>query len=647
MTMKKLAVGLGVVVLLAGGGLAGGSLYAARQAERQAELVLAQLPPGVTATHGAATYSLFGNRLVVDDVVLQMQPPLIRDLHVQRLTVEGLNHTLWTRLLGRSADGFSARSMVLDRIDYDIEGGLHQSIERASLSEPRLDPPGGTPVEQGSLRQWIAALSLVSAEATNLHIAGDDQATGAKFDIRAASRSISGIKAGHLASEVDQKIAGDLELSQVGKVHFDIAEARADDIDLLGIDKMFDPANYRDGDGGSGAWVRDPAFYTLIGNADLLDLRVSVDVPVVPVTVSLDRLSVSAVKMRQWPFPPTAPPALPDADQTLDLLQSFALGGVELKQLAVTPQSVLIPGSFALGDFVVQMGPGRLEHGEIDGLVLKGPGMSFALGAFQLDGLVVRLPDGFRFDPLGWLANPPGMPRVFFDRYRLADLAIQYPLFGEHSLKELTATMAGSVDKPTRSTFDMTGLAIDFGALASFEPIAKFGYGKVTFDSHGAAIYDLDAKTIDLKGFSVGAPEMGKLSMGYRLGNCPADWPTKSADELQQIAMDIVIEGGEARYDDASLVDHIVALVADATGQTPAATRQSALDWLDEQKATYADGPLVQDALDAMIGFLRAPKSIRIVVKPPSKVTIGELSRLGEPQPNEVMELLGVTVDRP
>jgi hypothetical protein len=446
---------------------------------------------------------------------------------------------------------------------------------------------------------------------------------------------------------VGHKIDGDLELRQGTKMHLEIAEMRAEDIDLLAIDKMFDPVNYGDPNGGSGAWRRDPAFYTLIGNAGLSGVTVSVDVPVVPVTVSLDRLAVSAVKMRQWPFPPTAPPLLPDADQTLDLLQSFSLGGVELKQLAVTPQSILIPGSFVLGDFAVKFAPGRLEHAEIDGLVLKGPGMSFALGAFQLDGLVVRLPDGFRFDPLAWLGNPPGLPRVFFDRYRLSDLAIQYPLFGEHSLKELTATMAGSLDRPTRGTFDLTGLAVDFGALASFEPIAKFGYGKVTFESHGEAAYDADARTADLKSLSVGAPEMGKLSMSYRLGNYPTDWATKSADEMQQIAMDIVIARAEARYDDASLVDHLITLVAGQSGRTPAATRQSAIDWLEEQKTAYADGPLVQDALEAAIGFLRTPKSIRIVVTPPSKVTIGELSRLGDPQPNDVLELLGVKVDRP
>jgi hypothetical protein len=65
MIKRRVAIGLGVVVLLAGGGLAGAAIYASRQADRQAELVLAQLPPGVQAKHGAATYSLLSNRLVV------------------------------------------------------------------------------------------------------------------------------------------------------------------------------------------------------------------------------------------------------------------------------------------------------------------------------------------------------------------------------------------------------------------------------------------------------------------------------------------------------------------------------------------------------------------------------------------------------
>jgi hypothetical protein len=642
MIMKNVAVGLGVVVLLAGGGVAGATLYAAHQAERQAELVLAQLPPGVTATYGAASYSLFANRLVVDDLLLQMHGPAVRDLHVQEMTVEGLNHALWASLLGRGAGSFSARSIVFARIDCDSESGVHQSIERASLSEARLDHAA----EPRSLTQWLAAFSLASGDATNLRSATEDQATGAKFDIRVASRSITGINAGHLAGDVDRNIAGDLDVSHT-KMHFEIAEMRTDDIDLLGWDKVFNPANYREADGDANLWVRDPAFYTLIGNLSLSGLSLSMDAAVMPVTVSADRFSVSAVQMRQWPFPPTSAPAFPDPGQTLDLLQSFSLGSVELKQLAVTPQSVIIPVSFALSDFAAKFAPGRLEHGEIDGLALNGPGTSVALGAFQLDGVVVRLPDGFRLDPVDWLTNPPGMPRLFFERFRLADVSIQYPLFGEHSLKELTATMAGTIDKPTRTTFDMTGLAIDLGALASFQPIGKLGYGKVTFESHAEAAYDTDAKTMELKSFSFGAPEMGKLSMGYRLGNYPLDWPTKSADAMQKILMDIVIGGAELRYDDASLVDHIVALVADSRGEAAAATRQAATDRLEEQKAIYADGPLVLDALDQMIGFLGASKSIRVVVKPPSKVTVGELSRLGEPQPNDLMELLGVKVDRP
>jgi hypothetical protein len=323
------------------------------------------------------------------------------------------------------------------------------------------------------------------------------------------------------------------------------------------------------------------------------------------------------------------------------------MGGVEFRKLAVTPQSPLVPMSFALGDLAVKMGPGRLEHGELRGLGLKGPAMGFTLGALELDGVVLRLPDGFPFDPVHWLTNPPGMPRVFFERYRLADVSVQYPRLGEHSLKEMIATMGGAIDKPTGGTFDMTGLAIDLGALASLQPIGKLGYGKVVLESHGQAVYDTEAKTAELTGFSFGAPEMGKLSLGYRLGNYPVDWPTMSAEAIQQALTQVVINGAELRYDDASLVDHVIALIADNTGKTAAETRQAAIDRLAAEKAKYADGSLAAGALDELVGFLQSPKSIRVVVKPPSKVTVGELSRLGEPQPNELMELLGVTVDRP
>jgi hypothetical protein len=642
MTKRRMAIGLGVVVLLTGGGLAGAAIYASRQADRQAQLVLAQLPPGVHAKHGAASYSLLGNRLMVEDVAFEVRTPWLRDMHVARMTVEGLNHSLWDRLLGNA--GFSAAAIILDTIDYDIEGGFHQSIERATLTAPRLDHAAGTPVQEWSLAQWLAAFSLASAEASNLHSAGADPATGAKLEFRVASRRLSGITAGRLAAEVDEKIVGDLDLDQVVKLHVELAEARVDDVDLLGLDKIFDPANYGEADAAS--WVRDPAFYTLLGTLTLSGLTVSVDAAAVPLTISLDRLSLGGMKMRQWPFPPTTPPPNPSAEAALDLLQSVSLDSIELKQLAMTPQSPILPFSFALGELVVKTGPGRLEHGEIDALAINGPGMKLTLGALQLDGLVIRLPEGFRFDPLGWAINPPGLPHAFVERFRLADVSIRYPLLGEHSLKELSASMAGTIDAPTRVTLDMTQLAVDFGALVAVPLFNKFGYGKVNFDSHGEAIYDTGSKSVAFKS-TFGAPEMGQLSLAYRLDNYPKDWATGSAEAMEKIVMGIAIEGGELRYDDASLVDHILTLVADETGATAAATRQSAFDMLAEQKASYADDPLVQDALDAVIEFLRAPKSIRVVVKPPSPVTIGELYRLGEPEPNDLMELLGLKVDRP
>lgn len=642
MTKRTLAIGLAVVALLAGGGFSGALLYASRQGERQAELVLAQLPPGATATHGAISYTPLANRLTIEDLTLDLRLPVVSEVHVARVTVDGLNRGLWALVLGRSPDGVAARSVVLEQIAYDMEGGLHQSIERASLIWPRLDPVGGASPQ--TLAEWLAALSLTSAEATNLHIVSTDRASGVTFDMTTATRRLSTVTHGHLAGLADEKIVADLGLSPTENAHFEIAEATSDDVDLLGYEKILNPANY--GESG-GSWERDPAFYTLAGSLALSGLAVSVTSPPAEVTVSLERLSMGQCKMRQPPFPLGAATGLPpDAGAMADLLQSFSVGAVEIKQLAVTPKSGLIPGSFALGNFALRMGDGRIDHFELGDLAIKSPGMTLALGALQLDGLAVRLPAGFRFDPLAWAANPLALPRAFVERFRLADVLLQIAGVGEHSLKDLTATMAGTLDGPTGATLDMTQLAVDFGALNAFPPLDKLGYGKVNFGAHGEAIYDTAAKTVAVKS-RFGAPEMGELTLAYRLGSYPDDWTSDSAEALEKVVMAVAVERAELRYDDASLVDHLFQLWAASAGETAAAARQQALDRLDELKATYRDAPRAREALEAATAFLRAPKSIRAVAEPPSPVTIGELYRLNEPDPDDVMELLGLKVDRP
>lgn len=653
---RNLAIGLGVVLLLAAGAVLAAHFYAAGQAGTQAEALFAQLPPGVAAKHGAVSYSLLGDRLVVEDVTLDTQSRWLHSFHFGRMTVSGVNHGMLGALAERGPDNggsFSAGEIVLDGVDYDVGDGYHQAVEWIVLHEPRLDNPDRTPVEQWTLAQWIAALSLASAEATNLRGSLDDKASGAKLEFQHASRSISGLKAGRLASVVDKAVVvlrrprqdGDHDGSgsflTSDTIRIEIAETRAVDADLLGWEKVFNPGNYGDA-------PRDPTYYTLFGSVDASGITTLQQGSDTPVTVSIDALSMTGIKMRQWPFPPGAAPLQPSVAQAMELLQSFSLDGIELKKLSVSPQDTAVPASFSLGGVMLKGGPGRLEHAEIADLAVKVRDTSFTLGALELDGLVIRLPEGFfTIDPSDWATHPPGMPRVFFDRYRLAGLAFQYPLVGQVSLKELAVAMAGTIDRPTHGRLDMEELGIDFGALGQLPPMAKFGYGQVFFAAHGEADYDTDAKTLELKHFAFGAPEMGTLSMAYRFGNYAYDGTAAGAEAMQQKLREVVIERAELRYDDASLFEHILGVVAGNTGRTPEATRQAAIDMLEQRRSAHAGAPLVREALGEMIGFVREPKSIRLTIAPPRPITFGQLSQLGQSQPNENMELLGIKVDRP
>lgn len=645
MNIRRLAIGGGAAVALAAGGMYGVNLFAQREAEAQVEASFARLPPGLHGKHGAVSYSILGDRLTIADVALDAPGQWLTSIRAARIEASGINHGFFGALLSRgwgSGDGgWSVGSIAADAVNYDMAGGYRQSIERIVLNDPRLDLSNGTPMEQWSWAQGIAALSLSSAEATNFHAEAEQQASGVSFTMSVASRSFSGLSAGRLVSVTDKKLAWDATLPQFGKMHVEVAEAHASAVDLLAMEKIANPANYREGE-------RDPTFYTLCGDTGLSQLTATLEGKGPALSISLDGFSMSGIKMRQWPFPPSASPSPPTREQSLALLKSFGLDGLVVDKLAVTSPQIAST-SLGLSRFALKLGDkDRVDHAEIAELSVKTPDTGFTLGTFQLDGLTLRLPEGlFTTEPQNW--STLSMPRLFLERYRLADVVFQDKTVGEISLKELTTTMTGDIDKPTGATLEMQGLTVDFAAIARnpmTRMLAGLGYGQVVFEAHGAAAYDTEAKTIDLSRLSFGAPEMGMLSLAYRVGNYPFDLKMAESSAMAQQFMGVAIEGFELRYDDASLAERVLALMAKGSNRPPSEVREGFIAALDQVKRAHAGEPLVADALDTVIGFVREPKSIRVVAKPRQPVTLARLAEL-QAQPNEMLAALGVAVDRP
>ena len=191
MRIKAVAIGLGAVALSAGAGVWGLGFYASRHAEKWAALVLDQLPPGIEASHGKASCDWLCNPLVIEDVALAADLPWAKHIHIARITVAGMKGGLWDALRGRLPDAVGARSVVLDGIEYDSQGGVHQSIERTELVEPHLDRRFDRQGKPWSMAEWLQVFSLTSAQATNLRgVSGGDLFA---FETHAEKRTISGM----------------------------------------------------------------------------------------------------------------------------------------------------------------------------------------------------------------------------------------------------------------------------------------------------------------------------------------------------------------------------------------------------------------------------------------------------------------------
>jgi hypothetical protein len=644
MKFKMLAASLAAVLAIAAAAIYGVNAYAQREASSEVEASFVHLPHGMAGRHGAVSYSILGDRLVVSDVAIEVPDQWFRSVHAARVEVNGLNHGFLRALLargwGEGENSWGAASVVASNVEYDLAGGFHQKIERVVVNDPRLEFAGVPPAEQWNLAQWIASLSWSSGEAVNFTASLESQ-SGARFTANAAARSFSELKSGRLADIADRGLVWDGMIPDLGKLHLEVGEAHTKNLDFLALDRIFDPASYGDA-------APDPTFLPLCSDISLTKMAIAIEGSNT-MSLSLDRLSVAGFKMRQLPFPPNAPPAQPTPGESLELLQSIALTAMEIDKLALTsPQEA--DSFIGLDRLVVKFDD--KNHAEIANLSVKAPEASFLLGSMQMEGFDVRLPEKL-LGALGMTPHRdeerPAPPRFFVERYELADLAFQHKAVGEISLKTLTLTMNGSFDKPTGGAFEMQRLGIDLATIArrpGAEMLAALGYGQVFFEAHGDAAYDVDAKTVESH-FSFGAPEMGTLSFGYRLGNYDLDWDAGDTGTLIEQAMDVAVMAFEVRYDDASLADRVIDAFAAEAKQPPAAMRQSFVTMLEQEKSTHAGEPLVVNALDAAIDFLVKPTSIRLAARPARPVTLSQLYRLDSPQPNDLMTLLGVTVDRP
>lgn len=285
---------------------------------------------------------------------------------------------------------------------------------------------------------------------------------------------------------------------------------------------------------------------------------------------------------------------------------------------------------------------GALGESTVDGLVIHvTPGFTesldrFSLGATDLrkplgalmkaDALKPELLDGLALGPLayqGLSVKLPKNPPVKVAEIALTNLAFSgaVPVSGSFSLKGLHITRAALADTPAADGFD------------------KLELKAVTVSVGIAFGWDLAQKRITVKDTFLKADELGSLNLSADVTDMA---PGPGWDSRGGLAHAVL------RYEDGSLVRRALKATAAQSGGDVGAARKQLIEMVQQQAAQLGNGPVVTNAVNAVVAFLKAPKTLTIELAPTQPVPFATLAGAQSMDPQQLATLLalGVTANQ-
>lgn len=294
--------------------------------------------------------------------------------------------------------------------------------------------------------------------------------------------------------------------------------------------------------------------------------------------------------------------------------------------------------------------PGRVGGLSLEGLTFDAPGRArLRLDAVALAGLAYRLRSAqARVTNAALdLSNPPWAPgRVFFDHFSLDNFEAGAADGNVVTLSSIRATMTGSLAQASAADFEMRELAVDLTKLpyaqTGFDP-ADLGLSRVVLNIDGQSRYDQATRILEIPRYALVLPDLGSLTMALKLGDLTIDEGSDDPLVLMQRMFATTLRRFEIRYDDDSLAMRLIRYSAKRANSDVDSFRAGLIDQL-EQRQQRMQGPAAAQMVDALVGFLKAPGTITVVVEPPSPLSMASLARLSSMDPDEIPQVLGLTI---
>lgn len=205
----------------------------------------------------------------------------------------------------------------------------------------------------------------------------------------------------------------------------------------------------------------------------------------------------------------------------------------------------------------------------------------------------------------------------------------------------------------------VSNVAIPSATLALFDTAGmwkQMGYNGLNLDI--ATDGDL-AATGDTLGYSfnlsLSGRNIGAMSLSAAVENLPvAAYAQMLKDQMAGKGIDfaamspqlqgVVVKGGSLRFDDASITQKILPVIAAMQGMDQKVLLASIPPTVQLTLVQFQNEALTKQAVDAVTKFLADPKSLVISLKPTAPMKVSDFSTLDPAKPGDAITKLGVTV---
>jgi hypothetical protein len=232
----------------------------------------------------------------------------------------------------------------------------------------------------------------------------------------------------------------------------------------------------------------------------------------------------------------------------------------------------------------------------------------------MLDGLTVKR---IVYGPV--TIQPPAGPPGAIENFSLANVAFSHGLLS-------SGDVAVDGFRVRRDQMPNPALA---------EILARLGTDTLTVSLDLGYRWDIDQQRMTIAGATLNIVELGKLTVALDLD--------RVASERDLMARARFVHG-TARFDDASLTDRALKLVAAHNGSgDPASLRKQLIATFAQFAADPRTDAATKATADAIVAFLAAPRSLQLDLAPPEPVPLLALLGITNMSPTQSIALFGVT----